>query len=141
MGRMTKAERELKMHEALTLSAKGKTVQFIADHLGVAWNTASALIDDAIANRGEHRSSEKDRETAIVHYQAIIRAAWETFDIVYKRSPNAAVGFLNTSLSAQERIDKLTGAEAPVKYQDVSEEYDVVWDESPVDADSIPAGD
>ncbi|PLS84877.1 MAG: hypothetical protein CYG60_15575 [Actinobacteria bacterium] len=124
---MSKAERVEKAQEAVAMSARGVTLTAIGEVLGVSRQTASKLVQDELANRAEHRAADKER--AVARYEEIIRAAWERFENTDNRSLNAS-GYLNTIRSAQERIDKITGAEAPIKHQDVDEEVEVVWDDA-----------
>ncbi len=123
---MTKAVREEKMAQAVELSARGKPYTVIAEELEVSWPTAKKLVEDELARRGEHRGPE--REQAIANYQAIISEGWDRMDRLKDTSQNVT-GVLNAIRAAQERIDKLTGAEAPLKYQDVTDTYEIVFDD------------
>ena len=124
--RMTKAQRELKMAEALDLSAAGLPYTKIAERLEVSWPTARKLVEDELAKRAEHRSH--DREKSIAVKERVIREAWEGYENTHNRSLNRT-GFLNTILRAQEGIDKLTGALAPLKHQDVTDSFEIVFDD------------
>lgn len=110
MGRLTQAQRQEKAQEAVNLSAMGLSYTAIGKTLSVSRQTATKLIDDELAKRAEHRGSE--REASIARNIAVIKAAWERFEKTDNRSLNAS-GYLNTIIRAGERIDKLTGAEAP----------------------------
>lgn len=108
------------------------TYREIGAQVGITKDTVGKWLKDEYANRAEHR--EQDKEAAIEVYREIQRAAWDRYDTTEDRSLNTS-GLLNVIRSAQERIDKITGAEAPFKHQEVDEEYDVVWD----DADDLAA--
>lgn len=112
MPRMKKAEREEKMARAVDLSARGKSYREIGVILDVTKDTANKLVLDELARRGEHRIV--DREASIARNLAVIRASWERLENTDERSLNSS-GLLNTIIRAGERIDKLTGAEAPTK--------------------------
>lgn len=123
--------RREKALEAVRLSARGLGDSAIGRELDINRATAKKLREDEYASRAEHRAPDKERSVA--RYEEIIRAAWERFDETDNRSLNAS-GYLNTIKAAQERIDKITGAEAPIKFHDMDEEYEVVFS----DADEIP---
>ena len=126
MPRMSKVQREERMAEAVALSARGKTWDEIAEELGINRKTAMKLVDDELSKRGEHRIA--DREASIARNLAVIREAWRRLETTDNRSLNVS-GLMNTIIRAGERIDKLTGAEAPIKHQRVKEEYVVEWDQ------------
>lgn len=111
-NRLTAAERQEKADLAVEYSARGWTNTEIAEEVGVHRHTVRKLIDDELANRAEHRQQEKERAIAV--YVAVQKAAWQRFQQTDNRSLNAS-GYLNTIKAAQERIDKVTGAEAPRK--------------------------
>lgn len=124
--------RREKQIEAVSLAAKGRNYTQIATAMEIDWRTAKKLVQDEYASRSEHRNN--DKEAAIATYTELIREGWDRLETLDARSLNVS-GILNSIRQSQERIDKLTGAEAPIKLQDVDEEYDVVWD----DADSLTA--
>lgn len=126
-GRMTKATRAEKVLEAVDLSSRGQSINKIAEALEVQWTTARKLVDDGLAQRAEQRDTTTERQASIERNLRVIQAAWERFENTDNRSLNAS-GYLNTIIRAGERIDKLTGAEAPVKYQEMKEEYVIEWD-------------
>lgn len=117
-------EREEKSLEAVVLSAKGWSDVAIGKHLGINRATVKRLRDSEYARREEHR--EHDKEKAIAVYEAIIFAAWERFKNTNNTSLNSA-GFLNTIKAAQDSINRITGAESPIKIQDVDGDWDVIW--------------
>lgn len=128
-GRLTAAEKAEKATEAVALSARGHTYTQIAELLDHDRKTVKRWIDDELAKRAEHRGERQgDRERAIAVYSEIIREAWEKFDRLDPRSLNVS-GLLNAIRTAQERIDKLTGVEAPVKHAHggPEDEYEVIW--------------
>jgi predicted transcriptional regulator len=126
-GRLTKAEKEEKSARAVSLSARGWTYREIAEDLGHDKNTIGAWIKDEYARRAEHR--DQDKEEAIAVYREVIRAAWERFAVTNNASLNSS-GFLNTIKAAQDSINKITGAEAPIKFKDMDDEVEVVWDDA-----------
>ncbi len=125
--KLTTAERLEKSAIAVDLSARGSTNIAIADELGVTRKTVASLIANELSRRGEHRSN--DKEKAISVYTALIAEGWKRLEKMDDRSLNVS-GVLNAIRAAQERIDKVTGAEAPFKVQDVDEEYIVSWDDA-----------
>lgn len=125
-GRYTKAEREKLADKALSLSARGMSLRAISAVLGPTKDTIGSWLADELAKRSEHRG--QDKEKAIAVYVEVQRAAWERFENTDFRSLNSS-GYLNTIKSCQERIDKITGAEAPFKHQDVTDTYEIVFDE------------
>ena len=127
---MTQAERAENAAVAVDLSARGYSYNRIADYLGVQWKTAKKLVDDELAKRSEHREIDKERHLA--HYDAIQDAAWDAFRNTASTSLNRS-GYLNTIKAAEDSKAKITGAEAPRKYQDVTEDYEIVWG----DADDV----
>jgi orotate phosphoribosyltransferase-like protein len=133
VGRMTKAQREDKAQQAVELSARGMSYSSIARQLRINWKTARKLVDDELAKRAEHRGQDTERHLAV--YDAIQQAAWERFQQTDNRSLNAS-GYLNTIKAAEDSKAKITGAEAPIKIQDVDEDYEVVWDDA---GDSLTA--
>lgn len=123
MGRLTAVEKEDKVSQAVALSARSWTYTAIAEELGCSRPTVSKWIKDELAKRSEHR--EQDKEKAIAVYVEIQRAAWERLETLDSRSLNVS-GLLNTIKNAQERIDKITGAEAPTQ-QDGTLDVVVTW--------------
>jgi hypothetical protein len=110
---MNSSDRYALMQRAVELRAKGKSFVEIGEALSITRQTASKYVNDGLAISAEQRTH--DRERAIAIYTAIIPEAWERLDSLGDaRSLNVA-GLLNTIRGAQERIDKLTDAEAPVK--------------------------
>jgi orotate phosphoribosyltransferase-like protein len=127
---MSKAERAEKAQRAVSLRARGDTLDEVGEALGITRQTARKLIDDELAGRSEHRAEDKER--SIATYEEVIREGWRRLDKLDDRSLNVS-GVLNSIRQAQERIDKITGAEAPAKVQHIDEEYEVVFE----DADEI----
>lgn len=122
----TKAKRDELSAQAVAMSARGMTYREIAAELGPTKDTIGSWIADELARRSEHRGA--DKEAAIATYTEIQKAAWERFENTDFRSLNSS-GYLNTIKSCQERIDKITGAEAPFKHQDVTDTYEIVFDD------------
>lgn len=131
-NQMPAAERAEKAEKAVGLSARGVSYVEIGKRLGISRQLASNLVKEELATRAEHR--DNDRERAIAHYQQIIGAAWRSYEAVDDRSLNKS-GHLNAAIRAQERIDRITGAEAPKKAEITSRTtYDVVWEDVEEDA-------
>lgn len=135
-ARMTKAEREEKAHEAVEMSARGASYQTIARALGVNWKTAKKLVIDELSKRSEHREQDKERHLAV--YDAIQQAAWERFRDTDNRSLNAS-GYLNTIKAAEDSKTKITGAEAPRKFEHERRELSRTEQEAAELADEIAA--
>ncbi len=110
----TKAERENLIDEAVSMSARGKTLREISAELGPTKDTINKWLNDELSRRAEHRG--QDKEKAISVYLEIQEAAWDRYEKTDNRSLNAS-GLLNTIKSCQERIDKITGTEAPRKVE------------------------
>lgn len=111
-ARPTVAEREEKSARAVDLSAKGWTNTDIAAEIGVTRKTVAAWIANELSRRAEHR--ENDKERAIAVYEAIIAEGWRRLENMDNRSLNVS-GVLNSIRGAQDSINKITGAEAPIK--------------------------
>lgn len=133
---LTAVERDEKAREAVELSAKGWADTAVAGRLGINRATVKRLRENEYARRSEHRGDE--REKAIAVYEAVIREGWERLSRV-KDNSNNVTGVLNAIRAAQERIDKLTGAEAPIKTKDVTEDYVIEWD-GELHADDVAPG-
>ena len=133
MAPYTKAKREELTDRAVELSSRGWTALKIAGEIGVTDKTIRKWMGDELSRRAEHR--DQDRERAIARYEAVIAAAWERYDRMHDASLNTS-GLLNTIRTTQQAIDDLTGVKAPIKVQDTTEDYEVVWD----DADDADTG-
>lgn len=107
-------ERAELAHRAVMLRTKGMTYREIAAELGTRKDNIKALLDEEYARLRPIR--DRERVAAISQYQAIIRESWERLAAFGKNAAQQNVTGLLTSIrQAQERIDKLTGAEAPIK--------------------------
>jgi hypothetical protein len=116
--------------QAVELRAKNLSFNAIARELGITHPTAKKWIEDEYARRSEHR--ELDREKHLAVYEAIQSAAWAAFQDTNSASLNRS-GYLNTIKAAEDSKVKITGAEAPHKYQDVTEEsYEIVFDDDEI---------
>jgi hypothetical protein len=130
-AKLTQAQREDLKPQVLDLSAKGWANPKIGKHLGIHFNTVSKLLRDGLAEMAEHRSIGEDRERAIRNYQLLVEIGWEKLeDAKLGQSTYGLPAILNSIRAAQAEVDKLTGVHAPIKYQDVDEVTEVVWDES-----------
>jgi predicted transcriptional regulator len=128
----SRREREQLSTVAVDLRAQGKTYAEIAEELGISRDTARKWIEDEYAKRGEHGSASNARERAIAGYELLIREGWQRLEKLDDRSHNMP-GLINAICRAQTRMDKLTGAEASVKYlikeQPAEDEIVMVWDD------------
>lgn len=124
------AEREKKTQKAIELYAKQHSFRAIGEELCASHNTIKKWIEDEFARRAEHRGLDKEAHLAV--YDAIQKAAWEAFENTNERSLNRS-GYLNTIKAAEDSKTRITGAEAPKKFQDVSEEpYLITFDDDEV---------
>lgn len=128
MPQYSQADREERTERAVEMRSKCKSISYIAREIGVTDDTAKKWIENEYARRSEHRGASQAREKAISVYEAIIAEGWERMERIKDTSLNVA-GVLNAIRAAQERIDKLTGSEAPVKYQNVDEDFEIVFDD------------
>jgi orotate phosphoribosyltransferase-like protein len=111
----SRREREQLSAVAVDLRAQGLTYAPIAEELGINRETARKWLEDEYAKRGEHDSVSIARERAIAGYELLIREGWKRLEKLDDGSHNVP-GILNAICRAQARVDKLTGAEASVKY-------------------------
>jgi hypothetical protein len=132
----SQAVRDEKTQEAVELRAKQWSWNRIGQEIGVAHHTAKKWVEDEHARRAEHRGVDKEAHLAV--YDAVQKAAWEAFHDTHAGSLNRS-GYLNTIKAAEDSKAKITGAEAPLKFQHIDEEYDVVFGEEPLDASSLQA--
>lgn len=121
-------QREQLTTRAVELRVKGWAYAAIAEEIGVVRDTARRWIEAEHARRSEHRSVSDAREHAISVYETGMKAAWERLARMKDSSTNV-VGLLNNIRQFQERIDKLTGVETPIKYQEVEDEVEIFWDD------------
>lgn len=130
MTRLTAADKQEKVRQAVAMSARSMTYTDIAGQLGVSRNAVAKWVKNELAKRAEHR--DQDRERAIATYQELKAERWRRL----KRLPtdsraNNVVGLLNGINADQERIDRLTGVEAPKRLEvSEAEEYEVVWSDA-----------
>lgn len=123
-------DREALANVAIDLRARGKTWAYIAEEIGVTEKTAKKWVDGEYAKRSEHRSVSDAREVAISRYEMLFKEAVERLEALGKDSKSLnASGYINAARGLLERIDKLTGAEAPVKYQEVEDEIVIEWED------------
>ena len=126
---LPKAKKEELSGRAVELYVKGYNYSEIGREIEVDRRTAKKWVNDEFARRSEHR--DYDKEKAIATYEAVIAEGWARLGKLDNRSLNVS-GLLNSIKSAQDSINKITGAEAPQKFQfQEEEEYEIVWgDES-----------
>lgn len=128
MPKLTTDERRALTVWAVVEHAKGRTYTDIAEEAGVERRTVSGWIESEYARVSEQRSVSDARERAISGYEALLREAWRRIQKTDTKSLNSA-GLINAARGLLERIDKLTGAEAPVKYQEVEDEIIIEWED------------
>ncbi len=125
MPQFSAEDRQQKTARCVELSVKGWNDSEIAREVGINRKTVKKLVEDEYAFRAEH--SGPDKEASIALYRALIKEGWERLEKLDDNSTNVS-GVLNSIRACRERIDKITGAEAPIKHQDVEEEFVVEWD-------------
>lgn len=133
-------ERETLTQEAVDLRARGKTYTEIAETLCITRPTVKKWIEGEYAKRSEHRGVSDARERAISRYEMLFKECVERLESLGKDSKSLnASGYINAGRGLLERIDRLTGAEAPVKHQRIEGEYEVVWHD--IDPNELPEGE
>ena len=121
-------EREALTQTAVDLRARGRAYAAIAEELGISRPTAKKWILGEYAKRSEHRGVSDAREVSISRYEMLFTECVERLESLGKESKSLnASGYINAARGLLERIDKLTGAEVPVKHQQVETDYEVVW--------------
>ena len=101
-------------HEAVLLRAEGLSYREVAARLGVNKNTVPGLIAQEYDRRKATRDEE--RAYAISVYRGLQRDAWKRLSALPVNSSSQSVSGMHASIrQAQERIDKITGIEAPTK--------------------------
>lgn len=129
MPKFTAEERRELAGWAVVEHAKGRTYTDIAQEAVVARQTVKGWIEAEYAQRSETRSVSDARERSIVGYEALLRETWDRLGKTGTASLNSA-GLINAARGLLERIDKLTGAEAPAKVQHLDQDdWEVVWDD------------
>lgn len=140
MSQYSRRERDQLAAVAVDLRAQSWSYGQIARELGINPDTAARWVKDELARRSEHRegTSGNAREKAIAGYEALIREGWKRLKKLDDRSHNVP-GCLNSIMHAQARIDKLTGAEASVKYllETPDQELEIYWEDGFTDG-TIP---
>lgn len=138
MPSYTAEVREALTDKAIEMRARGRTWEMVAEEIGVTAKTAMKWVNSEYAQRSEHRSVSDAREVAISRYEMLFAEAVERLEALGQASTSLnASGYINAARGLLERIDKLTGAEVPIKLQEVDEEYEVMWD----DADDLAAAE
>ena len=111
---LTQEEREELGHRAVLLHAEGKTYREIAKEVGVHYNTVGGLIREEYDRRKASREEERSRAIAV--YRALQRDAWRRLkELPTGSTAQNVTGMHNSIRLEQERIDKITGIEAPTK--------------------------
>lgn len=116
MGRLTVAQKEEKLAEAIALSVRGQTLSHIGEKLGLDRRTVGDWLKNEYARRAEHRDQE--REEAIAFYEELKAERWRRLEHMPTDSrANNVVGLLNGLNADQSRIDSLTGVEQAQKHE------------------------
>lgn len=123
--------------KAVELRAKQWSYQRISDELGISRNTATVWINDEHSRRSEHRGEDSEKHLAV--YDAIQAAAWEAFENAPSSSLNRS-GYLNTIKNCEDSKARITGAEAPKKYQNVGDTWELVFDDDDLVAELAEQG-
>ena len=111
---LTPEEREAFGHEAVLLHAEGLTYRQIAREIGVHYNTVGGLIREEYERRKATRGQERSRALAV--YRRRQADGWGRLKVLPTGSTAQNVtGMHNAIRQEQERIDKITGIEAPTK--------------------------
>lgn len=134
MPRFSARERRELAEWACVQRAAGRTYTEIAEEACVDRHTVKGWIESEFVVRSEYRFVSNERERGIALYEALIREGWQRLERLDDNSTNAP-GLINAIRQTQSRIDKLTGAEAPIKYREVEDEIVIEWEDldTPVD--------
>ncbi len=113
---LTAWERRRKAEQALNLKAMGLTNVSIADRIGVNRKTVPGLLEQAAEEAEDSRFLEAAR--AKTHYSQIIRTCWTKLgDKNLSVNSHNIPALIGLAASAQARLDKLNGVEAPIKVE------------------------
>src|SRR5918998_4168400 len=113
---LTAQERRRKAEQALNLKAMGLTNVSIADRIGVNRKTVPGLLEQAAEEAEDSRFLEAAR--AKTHYSQIIRTCWTKLgDKNLSVNSHNIPALIGLAASAQARLDKLNGIEAPHKFE------------------------
>lgn len=128
MTKFSAVERRELTEWAVIEHSKGRSYSSIAEEISVERRTVASWIQSEYARVSEQRGVSDARERALVGYEALLREAWRRIKKTDVRSLNSA-GLINAARSVLERMDKLTGAEAPVKHQAIEDEIVIEWED------------
>lgn len=113
--KLTKEERRMLGAQVVRLSSRSVDDTRIASQLGINRRTVRSLREEFASEMDP--GAEVARAEAAQHYKEIIAACWKKMGDGSKVSPHGMAGLANTALSAQTRLDKLYGIEAPRKVE------------------------
>jgi predicted transcriptional regulator len=114
--RWTEEERREMAGLAVEMRAKRMTMKEIGAELGCSPTAVKKLVDEEYARRRPRR--ERARAKALADYDALIRECWRRLAAFHDSSAAQNVsGIIGQIRQILERIDKITGAEAPTKTQ------------------------
>lgn len=118
---LTKAEKAELSERALVMSIKGHPVVKIAEELGVAWNTANALVKFALKKRDIDEDAE--REKSLAHHRGIIEWCWQQLeDKELGKFAQNRPAYIARIQHSQAEIDRLNNVRPPDR-QEVSVTY------------------
>lgn len=112
--------------KAVELRAKGLSFRAIGRELGPNHITIETWLENEYARRSEHRGIDKEKHLAT--FDTIQKEAWDGYASAPASSPHR-IGYLNTIKAAEDSKVKITGAEAPKKYQNVDDTFEIVFDD------------
>lgn len=115
--KLTAAARRKKSNEAYRLSVKRVPKPQIAEMLGLSRPTVDSMLKAEIARHKEDREkADRERELAIATYEEVIAKAWQELASqgLNANSINRSA-YLNTIVSAQRAIDRITGVAMAVE--------------------------
>jgi hypothetical protein len=125
-GRISAERRKQEVEKIYSLFLAGHTNTSIAEQTKHGRPFVTKVIREETERRYDERDAGYEDQQAIEHYREVIREAWDRLKTINDpRSLNVS-GLLNTIIRAQERIDKITGIESPIKTQDVGD-INVTW--------------
>lgn len=139
MPKKSAAEVRRLTDEAYLLDLKGWSYTAIGEHLAVTRQYVAKLIEGEREKRADE-ALDFDAVAAIDRYRKTIADAEAVLGTISPQSTNLT-GLHNVILKAQERIDKITGVESPLKIQDVGE-VEVEWNDTrpgEIDDDDLDA--
>ncbi len=109
--RLTGPARREKAQEAYQLAIRRETFTEISSTLDISRNLVSTLVKEEQERQWADRDTSEidaEKQRAIVTYEEVIRGAWERLGKLNDSSLNVS-GLFNAIISAQSKIDEITG--------------------------------